>query len=127
MGKYDKFSSQSRMAKKPWDIHPIWRGIGCLMMLLIPIMSYAGAVLLVQANQEQRWFVMPRELMGKISLPVIGPVEHLWANLLLTLALSLVGFALLTAVYALVFQLVGPDRYGPLDAPPERRRPSGRR
>lgn len=127
MGKYDKFSSQSRMAKKPWDIHPIWRGIGCLMMLLIPIMSYAGAVLLVQANQEQRWFVMPRELMVKISLPVIGPVEHLWANLLLTLALSLVGFALLTAVYALVFQLVGPDRYGPLDVPPERRRPSGRR
>jgi hypothetical protein len=127
MGKYDKFSSQSRQAKRPWAIHPVWRGIGCLMMLLIPIMSYAGATLLVQANQEQSWFRMPREMMRTISLPVIGAVEHLWANLLLTLALSLIGFALLTAIYAFVFQLVGPPRYGPQDAPPDFRRSPRRR
>ncbi|HLA97320.1 MAG TPA: hypothetical protein VJL34_02615 [Anaerolineales bacterium] len=127
MGKYDKYSSQSRQAEKPWDIHPIWRGIGCLMMLLVPVMSYAGAVLLVEANQEKGWIVMPRELMAKISVPVIGPVEHLWGNLLFALALSLIGFALLTALYALVYQFIGPPRYGPLDAPPERRRARGRR
>jgi len=127
MGKYDKYSSQSRQAKKPWAIHPIWRGIGCLMMLLIPILSYAGAVLLVEANLDQDWFVMPGEMIREISVPVIGPVDHLWGNLLFTLALSLIGFALLTAIYALVYQLIGPPRYGPLDAPPEHRRARGRR
>jgi len=126
MGKYDKFSRQSHQAEKPWSIHPVWRGIGCLMMLLIPIMAYAGSVLLVNANLEQGWFVMPGDLMREVDVPVIGPVDHLWANLLFTLALSLVGFALLTAIYAAVYQLVGPSRYGPLDAPPVRRQPRGR-
>ncbi len=60
--------------------------------------------------------------MREISVPVLGPIDHLWANLMLTLILSLLGFTLLTALYALVYQFIGPSRYGPLDAPPERRR-----
>jgi len=127
MSKYEKYSDQSRQADKPWEIHPIWRGIGCLMMLLIPIMAYAGSVLIVEANMEQGWVAMPRELMRNIPLPVIGSVDHLWANLMVTLVLSLLGFALLTALYALVYQFIGPPRYGPLDAPPERRRGRRRR
>lgn len=122
MSKYDKFSDQSRQADKPWEIHPIWRGIGCLMMLLIPIMAYSGAVLLVEANKEQRWVAMPGEFMREIPVPIIGAVDHLWANLMVTVVLSLLGYALLTTLYALVYQFVGPSRYGPLDAPPERRR-----
>jgi len=121
MGKYDKFSGQSRMAKRPWQIHPIWRGIGCLMMVLIPIMSYAGAVLLVDANMEQRWVPVPFEFMRRVRLPVLGSIDHLYANLLVTVVLSIIGFALLTAVYALVYRFIGPPSLGPYDAPPERR------
>lgn len=122
MGKYDKYSTQSRMADRPWQIHPVWRGIGCLMMLLIPIMSYAGGVLLVEANKEQRWVPVPAEMMRKINLPLLGSVDHLVANLLAAVVLSIIGFALLTAVYSLVFRVVGPPSLGPYDSPPERRR-----
>jgi len=127
MGKYDKYSGQSRMADRPWQIHPVWRGIGCLMMILIPIISYAGAVLLVEANKDQRWVPMPFDLMRKIALPIFGSVDHLLANLLVALVLSLIGFALLTAVYALIYRFIGPPKLGPYDAPPERRRPRRKR
>jgi len=35
--------------------------------------------------------------------------------------LLVIGFGLLTVLYALMFRLFGPPTYGPLDAPPQRR------
>ncbi|HEX7974486.1 MAG TPA: hypothetical protein VF498_08775 [Anaerolineales bacterium] len=125
MGKYTKFEAP-RAARKPWTIHPIWRGIGCLLLVLIPILSYAGAVLLVQTNLMQGWIFLPRELIHTVTLPLVGPVPFLLANLLTALLLSLLGFGVLTLLYTLVYKMVGPSRYGPLDAPPERR-PNRRR
>lgn len=123
MGKYTKYEAP-RAARQPWIIHPIWRGIGCLLLVLIPILSYAGAVLLVQENLLQGWIFLPRELVQTVNLPAIGPVPFLLANLVTALLLSLLGFGVLTALYSLLYKLVGPSKYGPMDAPPQRR--SGR-
>jgi hypothetical protein len=117
MGKYS-YSRRAPIPPKPWTIHPIWRGIGCLMMILIPIMAYAGATLLVQANVDQRWVPLPPELSRTVNVPFLGDVRYLMANLVLAVFLSLVGFGVLTAVYSLVYRVLGPPQYGPLDAPP---------
>jgi hypothetical protein len=127
MTKYDKFSIRSRQAERPWKIHPVWRGIGCLMMVLIPIISYAGAVLLVQANVAARWLPTPRELAQTITIPYIGRIPYLFANLLVAVVLMLAGFGILTLLYSLMYRVLGPPRYGPLDAPPERYRPRRQR
>lgn len=127
MAKYDKYSIRSRQAERPWKIHPVWRGIGCLMMVLIPIVSYAGAVLLVQANLTARWLPTPRELAQTITIPYIGAVPYLFANLLVAAVLMLAGFGALTILYSLMYRIIGPPRYGPLDAPPERYRSRRRR
>jgi len=121
MGKYDSYNPQSYKAKRSEGVHPVWRGIGCLFMILIPIMAFAGAVLLVQANLEQRWLPTPYELAQPVSLPYFGSVNYLYAYLLVAVILSLIGFALLSVVYALVYNLVGPSQYGPVDSPPLRR------
>jgi hypothetical protein len=122
MTKYDKFSPQSRMAGRPWKIHPIWRGIGCLMMILIPIISYAGAVLLVQENITRRWVPVPVSLAQAVQIPLIGSVSYLYANLIVTALLAIIGFGILTIGYSVLYSSLGPPRYGPMDAPPERRR-----
>lgn len=123
MAKYDKYSARSRMSERPWKIHPIWRGIGCIMMLIIPIMAYAGAVLLVQANAEQGWLPMPRELTQTVTLPVLGPMKQFYAIGIVTVLLVIIGFGLFTVFYSLVYSMVGPPSLGPLDAPPVRTSP----
>jgi hypothetical protein len=120
MSKYDKFSPRSRIEKRPWDIHPVWQGIGCVMMILIPIMAYAGAVLLVQENITQKWVPMPPEMLRTVQIPNLTSVDHLYGNLLVAALLAFLGFGLLFAIYSMVYSIVGPPRYGPLDAPPMR-------
>ena len=127
MAKYSSYNRRTPLDERPWTIHPIWRGIGCVFMLLIPIMAYAGSILLIQANREQGWIPMPAELMGTITLPWIGKVDHLIANLIVTLLLSLVGFAILSFFYSIVYRIMNPDPLGPLDAKPVRSRPPTRR
>src|SRR4030043_251774 len=48
------FSSQKyrkERQERPWVIHPVWRGIGCALILLIPIMAWYAAVLFFQTNK----------------------------------------------------------------------------
>ncbi len=127
MPKYDKYSTRARLEERPWKIHPIWRGIGCLMMVIIPVLAYAGSVILVQMNSKQKWLPMPRELMQTVELPVIGGVENFYAVLILTVLLVIIGFGLLTIIYSLIYSAVGPPRLGPLDAPPVRESPKKRK
>ena len=34
MGRYGKLSRQVETRNRPWAVHPIWQGIGCLMLNL---------------------------------------------------------------------------------------------
>jgi hypothetical protein len=42
-------------------IHPIWRGVGFAMIVLFPIIAYAGMNLLLR----QPWFPLPVDLLAK--------------------------------------------------------------
>lgn len=98
-----------------------------MLMIIIPIMAYAGAALLVEANFTQHWIPVPAELAKTVALPVIGAVPNLYAILIVTAILSLFGFGLMTLLFSLFYRMVGPPRYGPLDMPPVRQTPGKRR
>ena len=121
MGRARTYTRPGQKAR-PWDVHPIWRGIGCLMILIIPVMSYAGGVILVEQNMKYRWIYVPAELTKSVLLPLVGRVSHLYATLMATVVLMLIGFGIIVTFYAMIYNMVGPSRLGPLDAPPERRR-----
>ncbi len=124
MSRYSKYAQKPK--ERPWEVHPIWRGIGCLMILIIPIMAYAGADLLVKANMQQSWLREANwavELMRTQVVPVIYyPVPHLYANLAVAFVLTVLGYGLMMFFYTIMYSAMGPPRLGPLDAPPERRR-----
>jgi len=112
------------MKKRPWKVHPIWRGIGCIMIVIVPILSYIGAVLLVEMNIEQSWVPSPAVLMQGVTIPIFDvTVPHLYANLVASGVLILISYAGLMVLYALVYSIVGPSKLGPLDAEPVRRPP----
>jgi hypothetical protein len=117
MSKYTPtFVPRSRSIVRFREAHPVWRGIGCFLLILVPVLSFAGAKLLVQANFKQRWIDIPRELMGSFLVPVVGRVY--FADLAVTIILIVIGFGILTVVYALIYRMFGPPRHGPLDSPP---------
>jgi len=91
-------------------------------------LSYAGAVILVNENLTQHWLPAPALLLQTVVIPVAGiAVPHLYANLVVAFLLALIGFAVVTMIYSVMYSAIAPSRYGPLDAPPDDFRPRKRR
>ena len=64
MGRFDPSQRPAAYNEAP-EYHPIWRGVGFAMMILIPIISYAASVLLFNLNLEKRWVALPVELISE--------------------------------------------------------------
>ncbi|NOY98990.1 MAG: hypothetical protein GXP40_07285 [Chloroflexi bacterium] len=133
MGRYGQY--QRAVPKKPKNLHPAWRGIGCLIGLILPVISYAGAAVLLTNDAVKKQ--VPWQLLGPPSLPpflweyipAIRPALSTiygWTDLEATLVLAFVLLVILgsvvSLVYAMMYRVVGPPRYGPRDMPPPRRK-----
>ena len=128
MGKYQ--SGVRRQEPQSEGIHPIWRGIGCMMLVLIPVMSWAAAEVTLPFFRDQG--LVPRELTAPLQTPdwlLISPVlTKIYHALLgrpgvlavLALAIIYVLFigGIMTVLYAFMYRMAAPSRYGPMDAPP---------
>jgi len=116
------------------EIHPIWRGIGCLMMIIVPVMAYALASLLVPVVRATGR--LPYQLFQRLQFPLwvyktpvlaplgyfLGSIDSFW-GLVILFIVSLILFSFLASfAYTTVYQSMGPKRYSPIDAPPSRHR-----
>lgn len=126
MGKYQKYDKRKR-DERPWKIHPVWRGIGCFMILLLPLMSYAAAVAIVQAGLID----LPKELDQSYVLPKIITIPYLnssftspiqgqitYSVIFYFFVFLLLSIGLLSVVYGYMYRIMGPPRYTALDSPP---------
>ena len=129
MGKY---SSYSRPKPKPRNlgVHPVMRGIGCIMFVVVPILAYGISVLLVNYGSTHGWPIPP-DWYGPPSFPpvllklqglqqLLGylQINNLEANLVFTVAITIVIYGIMSVFYGYMYTLFGPPRYGPQDAPP---------
>lgn len=102
MGRYQQY--QRDIKEDGEGVHPIWRGIGFLLMGLITIMSYAGANLLVEANKTQGWIAVPYGIRGGVSW-----APDLYAELIVMFFLVMIGFGIMTIVYSLIYKVTRPQ------------------
>jgi hypothetical protein len=102
-------------------VHPIWRGIGCLLLILIPLISFASSILLVDAGLPQQYIRMTGNLARLIDVPGFGLIPLLYVGIV-TVVLSVLGFVLMTVLYSFVYMFTGRSKYGPLDSPPIKRK-----
>lgn|SRR5688572_11572686 len=130
-----KYTSYSRPKPKPRNlgVHPVVRGIGCIMIVVVPIVAYGLAILLVNYGATRGWPI-PRDWYGPPSFPDLlwsiqglRPIlqfleaqNNLQANLIFTFVLIVLIGGLMSMIYGYVYTLFGPPRYGPQDAPPIR-------
>lgn len=132
MGKYAPSVRRSNI--KPERPHPVWRGIGCLIMIIVPVLSYAAASVTMPALREAG--LVPYDLMGTPRVPDwmwISPVvagffqriigrPMFSAIMLLTVLYIIFLGGFFSFAYALLYRFVGPPRYGPTDAEPVRKK-----
>ncbi len=127
MTKYTVASSQRGARTEVKQVDPIWRGIGCLMILIIPVVSYLLSSVAVNFALDNGYPV-PYQLTGSPAMPAalyqtgLAPVagflasqQNLYAILALTVLLIVVIGGVVSVVYAAIYRYVGPPRYGPLD------------
>jgi hypothetical protein len=109
------------------------RGIGCIMMVVVPILSWGLAVLLVNYGTRQDWPIPP-SWFGRIEihplllrLEGLRPVwnflmaqQNLVAHLVFTVAIIIVIGGVMSVIYGYLYSIFGPPQYGPQDAPPIR-------
>lgn len=109
------------------------RGIGCIMIIIVPILAYGLAGLLVNYAMSRGWPIPPSwlgpptihplllRLQGLQSIILFLQLQNnLEANLAFALVLTIVIGGIMSIIYGYVYTLFGPPRYGPQDAPPIR-------
>ena len=130
------FSSQQYRRprdQRPWKINPVWRGIGCVLLLLIPILSWFGADLFLQTNEK---VTLPWELTRVVAIPYthIGEIDRVivqinryfdatgfvFGQVFFMIIFSFIGFGVMALLYAMLYKIAGPPRYGPFDVPPDK-------
>jgi len=132
MPKYNARAHRTEF-KRPYKIHPIWRGIGLLIMILVPIIAWFGAVELVKFSQVTEVDEIQRFARGLstpfrfpdwfMAAPVLGDFGR-WIRTIPMLKLQLVYFfmimlflsGILSIIYAMIYRAAVP-RYAPLDEP----------
>lgn len=134
MGKY---TSHSRQPSKPrpsdLGVHPVMRGIGCIMMIVVPIVAYGISILLVNYGAAHGWPIPPgwfgppdiHPLLWKLEglhsiLVFLQSQNNLEANLFFTIIITIIFGGIMSIIYGYIYTLFGPPRYGPQDAPPMR-------
>jgi hypothetical protein len=131
MGKYSKFGQKE--FKRPYDVHPIWRGIGCIMMILVPVLSIVTAMVIIDEGLKRGW-PLPPEMLGFIQFPpltyqipvvnnfarTISSVPNLMGIIVFSLFILIVASGLVSFLYSAIYRMFGPPRYTALDAPETR-------
>jgi hypothetical protein len=119
MAKYRSYEkSPPSRSKEP---HPVWRGIGCLIMLIVPALSLGLSGIQLPDGLLGRP-VMP-DLLFKVPglvgiLYWIQSLDNLYAILVGTFTITVLLAGLIALIYAFTYRIVGPPRYSGIDAPP---------
>jgi hypothetical protein len=127
MAKYAKYQRKSE--KKP-EGNPIWRGIGCILIVVVPVISYALTTILTPTIVATN--LVPYALLGYVKFPewvirapilsdmafFIGGINDLGLKLIAFFVILLLLTAIFSLLYTMVSQVIGPPRYSDKDAPP---------
>jgi len=127
MGKYVRYHTKTP-GKKP--MHPVWRGIGCLLIVFVPLLSlWLMTVFVPKIVGTGR---LPYQLVGHVQFPkwvlklhflesitgFIGSLDNLWISIITFLVILLLLSTIVSISYALIYGAIGPARYNEMDAPP---------
>jgi uncharacterized membrane protein len=109
MPKYDRYHPEFEKKKEKNVLHPVWRGIGCILIVVIPLLSGYIANFLVNNKEQYHWVIIPEEIvLAKYNDPFIL-VKGIYF-----LILTLILFFIIGLITFIINRIIGPSR-GPYD------------
>lgn len=131
MGKYQSSARRKPTKERNKEVHVAWRGIGCLMMLIIPVISIALGYETVNYGLANDW-VIPFQLLGFPRYPewfyassglmlLLSPftaIKHFYAYATFSILYMILLSGVMSVIYAYIYRMIAPPRYGPLDVAP---------
>lgn len=119
MGRHSyRFRDRDQESERRRELHPAWRGVGCVLLILLALGGYWFGGWFLANN---RWIYLPPELFYPEFVPEFLP-SGILVRLALGLLFMLFGYGVLSMVYAVLF----PIKPKETDAPPIKRKRSQR-
>lgn len=105
------------------------RGVGCIMMVVVPIISYLAATLIVPVfpipllPSMTRAIDIPPWLYNSLTglqglFNYIESQPLFLSYIIFALVLIILIFSIMSIVYGFLYKAFGPSPYGPTDEPP---------
>jgi hypothetical protein len=127
MGRYSHFHNPPK--KKP-EVDPLWRGVGCIIMVALPLITVGLTILSIPKLVATG--LVPYQLMGRVIFPIwvfrtpvlssvaifIQSINNLWLGLIVFVVILVLISGISSVIYVSVLQVIGPPRYTEQDAPP---------
>jgi hypothetical protein len=113
------FSRRKSQIDRDSEIHPIWRGVGFVLMIFLPILSYIGAMVIMDYNNTMHWFPIPNEFIVRWKN---WQDPYILMRLFITVLLCFLIYALFSLVTFFMHSLFGPKRYIAPDIAPLRKK-----
>lgn len=116
-------------------MNPIWRGIGCILIIVVPLMAYG--LMLVFVPPIIATGKVPNQLLGYVHFPAwafkvpivasiasfISSINNLWINIITFFVMLMILTTVASLLYSMIYTVVGPPRYSAQDAPPPKYKP----
>ncbi len=112
-----QFRDQEVAREREKELNPIWRGVGCIMLILMAVGGYGFGSWFLQANETNNWIYLPPILFNPPGFPSFLP-SGLLVRLGVGLLFVMVGYGILSIFYAFFF----PIQPGEFDVPTPKRR-----
>lgn len=111
MTKYSSYWQEREPIKNKYKSHPIWVGIGFLLLIIIPTISYFASLYLLEENGKYGYFIIATNMLANGADPL------LYVKIFLTVFISMALFAIIYLIYFIAYRIFGPSRYSSKDAP----------
>lgn len=112
-----KYLDYTRSRERKQETHPVWRGVGFIIMILIPVMAYAAVDVLLKQDWIQAMRFIPRDLLARPGQVLFNLVPDPMINI------KVILFLVFVFLFYILFILIGSLITSLVMGRPERRDP----
>ena len=110
--------SREEREREAWP-HPIWRGVGIIMIFVLPILAFVISEELIKYWEASiPGFALPYQMRNTVDIPIYGEVNNFFGVLALAVIVTIALFALFSIVNALIYRATRSKNISVFEAPP---------